>query len=397
MKVQLVPIDSVTPYARNPRKNAGAVAKVAASLKEFGFRQPIVVDAERVVVVGHTRLEAARQLGMAKVPVHVAEGLTPAQVKAYRLADNRTAEEAEWDAALLGLELGDLAEADFDLALTGFSDEELAALTAEPSVTGEESADVDLTPPVEPKSKRGEVYQLGRHRVMCGDSTKVEDVTALLNGATPACMVTDPPYGVSYDPEWRNEAAAKGHLPFAARRTGRVLNDDRVDWTEAWELFPGDVVYCWHDGRRASEVQTSLLAAGFEVRSQIIWAKTHLAISRGHYHWQHEPCWYAVREGRTAHWIGDRAQTTLWSIPSPHQTGEDDGIDHGTPKPIECMERPLRNHDGDVYDPFLGTGTTLIAAERAGRTCYAMELSEAYCDVIRRRYAEFVGKPELAP
>ena len=391
MKIAIVPIGKVKPYPGNPRRNEDAVPKVAASLKEFGWRQPIVVDPKYVIVAGHTRFQAAQSLGLKTVPVHVATGLTTDQLRAYRLADNRTAQEAEWDDQLLTAELLALRGGGFDLELTGFDDEEIAALLASP--VREESEDVDLTPPKKPKSERGVVYQLGRHRVMCGDSTK-DDVAKLLDGAIPKLMVTDPPYGVEYDPEWRNEAAEKGLIAFAASREGKVMNDDRVDWTEAWERFPGDVVYCWHAGRHASEVQVTLAAAGFVVRSQIIWAKPRFVISRGHYHWQHEPCWYAVRDGATAEWAGDRSQTTLWSIPMKDDT---DQKEHGTQKPTECMARPIRNHDGDVYDPFCGTGTTLIAAEQNGRTCYAMELDPAYVDVIRRRYAEFVNDPSLAP
>jgi DNA modification methylase len=198
-------------------------------------------------------------------------------------------------------------------------------------------------------------------------------------------MVTDRPYGVEYDPEWRNEAAAKGHIAFAARRSGTVANDDRVDWSAAWKLFLGRVAYVWHAGHHASEVQRSLEAADFKVRSQIIWAKPNHAIRRGHYHWQHEPCWYAVRDDATASWTGDRSQTTLWQIPLKDDVFDSD---HGTQKPLECVARPIRNYgaEGDIiYDPFLGSGTTIIAAHRLGRTCYWCELEPRYADVVLRR------------
>jgi DNA modification methylase len=197
-------------------------------------------------------------------------------------------------------------------------------------------------------------------------------------------MVTDPPYGVEYDASWRNDAAAAGHLAYAPSRIGQVAHDDRLDWSEAWSLFPGDVVYCWHAGRHASAVQRSIEDAGFEVRCQVIWAKSNFPISRGHYHWRHEPCWYAVRKGATAHWSGDRTQTTLWDI------NLDRNVEggHSTQKPLECMARPIRNHgepDDLVYDPFLGSGTTIIAAHRTGRRCYGLEIEPRYGEVILRR------------
>jgi DNA modification methylase len=202
-------------------------------------------------------------------------------------------------------------------------------------------------------------------------------------------MITDPPYGVDYDPGWRNEAAEKGLIGYGARREGKVENDDRASWLDAWKLFPGSVVYCWHAGVHATQVATDLEAAGFEIRSQIIWAKNNFAISRGHYHWKHEPCWYAVRKGSTASWIGDRSQTTLWEI---DQSTDGQKTDHGTQKPLECMARPIRNHEGDVYDPFLGSGTTLIAAHRAGRRCFGMEIDPRYLDVILKRYEAETGE-----
>jgi len=195
--------------------------------------------------------------------------------------------------------------------------------------------------------------------------------------------VTDPPYGVSYDAIWRADAGLNART---GPRVGTVTNDDRADWSEAWALFPGAVAYVWHDAT-AQEVQESLKAKGFETRSQIVWAKTRFAIGRGHYHWQHEPCWYAVRKGKTAAWAGDRSQTTLWAIPL--DANVEGG--HSTQKPLECMERPIRNHEGDVYDPFLGSGTTLIAAARQGRRCYGLEISPAYCDVIRRRWTRWAA------
>ncbi len=225
------------------------------------------------------------------------------------------------------------------------------------------------------------------HRLLCGDATKEDAVNTLLAEATPFMMVTDPPYGVDYDPAWRNEAAAKGLIAFAASREGNVDNDHQVDWTPAYQLFTGPVAYVCHAGRFAADITVQLKAAGFDIRTQVIWRKPAFAISRGHYHWQHEPCWYAVRKGESARWCGDRSQSTVWDI--SNRLDEADGkTNHGTQKPLECMARPIRNHgaEGDiVYDPFLGSGTTMLAAERLGRRCFGLEISPKYCAVILQR------------
>ena len=385
MSVELRPLDAVRPYSNNPRQNLDAVEAVAESIRRFGFRQPIVVDADGVIVAGHTRFRAAQRLGLATVPVHVATDLTADEVRAYRLADNKTAELASWDTAMLSIELDALRGADIDWTLLGFDEEELAKLLAPAGTEGLTDPDAVPEKPVDPVTKPGDLWLLGKHRLLCGDSTSAADVTRLLDGAVPTLMVTDPPYGVEYDPEWRMDAGLTGNTA----RMGKVMNDDRADWTEAWKLFPGDVAYVYHAGVFASTVQQSLERAGFAIRAQIIWAKDRLALSRGDYHWQHEPCWYAVREGGKGHRTDDRTQTTLWSIPAR----DDAGHGHGTQKPVECMERPVRNHLADtVYEPFAGSGTTVIACERTGRACIAMELDPGYCDVVVRRWEEFTGK-----
>lgn len=230
----------------------------------------------------------------------------------------------------------------------------------------------------------------GGHRLVCGDSTTVEAVDAALGDVKPHLMVTDPPYGVSYDPAWRVASGINGQN----HAKGLVSNDDRADWSEAWALFPGDVAYVWHGGLHAAIVANSLAACDFGIRSQIIWAKTSMVIGRGDYHWQHEPCWYAVRKGRPGRSSGDRKQTTLWAIDKPHksETG------HSTQKPVECMRRPIENNSrsGDaVYEPFSGSGTTIIAAEMTGRVCLAIELSPVYIDLAVRRWEAFAGAEAL--
>ena len=220
------------------------------------------------------------------------------------------------------------------------------------------------------------------HRLLGGDATSGEDVGRVLDGNEPCLMVTDPPYGVNYDPNWRNEAAAKGQLAFAARRVGKVSNDDRIDWSEAYLLFPGDVAYTWSPpGDNQILTGQAVQKGGFQIRNQIMWRKPHFPISRGHYTYQHEPCWYGVRKGRTSHWIGDNAASTVWDITL------DKNVEggHSTQKPLECMARPIRNHEGDVYDPFVGSGTTLVAAENLGRRCFALEIEPRYCAVAIER------------
>ncbi len=345
----------------------------------------MLVDGGRGVIAGHGRLLAARMLGLAEVPTIELGHLSDAQKRAYVLADNRLALSAGWDDDLLRIELGDLRTEGFDLALTGFGEDEIGALFAEPAAG---LTDPDAVPevPADPVSRLGDAWVLGRHRLVCGDSTDADTVERALAGVRPHLMVTDPPYGVGYDPAWRNAALEGGNTA----RTGKVLNDHRADWREAWALFPGEVAYVWHGALHAATVAGSLEACGFGIRAQIVWAKERLVLGRGHYHWQHEPCWYAVRG--QGHWAGDRKQTTLWQIGSRAQDAE---TVHGTQKPVECMARPIRNNSSPgqaVYEPFSGSSTTLIAAEAEGRACHALELSPAYVDVAVLRWQDFTGQ-----
>ncbi|EAQ47262.1 DNA methylase N-4/N-6 [Roseobacter sp. MED193] len=392
MDVVDLPLEQIIPYARNPRNNAEAIATVAASIQEFGWRQPIVVDEAMVVLAGHTRLEAARKLGFKTAPVHIATGLTANQARAFRIMDNRSGENAEWDEGLLNLELADLLDAEFDLGLTGFSEDELNALMSGLKDDGGPQEGEDDVPetPEDPVSRPGDLWVLGKHRLLCGDATVATDVGRVLDGVTPLLMVTDPPYGVEYDPSWRNDTGAA-----KTKRTGKVLNDDRADWREAWALFPGDVAYVWHGALHATTVADSLEVSGFNIRSQIIWAKDRLILSRGDYHWQHEPCLYAVKKTGKGHWAGDRKQTTLWQIANKDQDAD---TVHGTQKPVECMRRPILNNSSPgqaVYEPFMGSGTTLIAAATTGRVCYGIELNPAYVDVAVARWQKFTGKQAI--
>lgn len=377
---------ALIPFSGNARTHSESqIAQIAASIKEFGWTNPILTDGDGVIA-GHGRLAAAVKLGMETVPCLDLTGLSPGQKRAYVIADNRLAQNAGWDDEVLSVELMQLSEADFDLSLLGFSDDELAELMI-PKTAGLTEPDAAPEAPANPVSVLGDLWVCGRHRILCGDSTVATDVERVLGGVKPHLMVTDPPYGVEYDPQWRERAGVN----LNAGKLGKVENDDKADWREAWALFPGDVVYVWHAGRRASEVQASLEASGFEIRCQVIWAKDRFALSRGHYHWQHEPCWYAVRKSATASWHGDRSQSTLWSI----KAREDSGHGHSTQKPVECMRRPIENNSSPgqaVYEPFSGSGTTIIAAEMTGRSCLAIELSPAYVDVAVQRWQDFTGQ-----
>ena len=397
-RITVLPVDALVPYEKNARTHSEAqIAQIAASIREFGWTNPVLIDEDGGIVAGHGRVLAARVLGQTEVPCITLTGLTKVQRRAYVLADNQLATKAGWDDEMLSLELTDLKAEGFDLALTGFDGADLAGLLdATDGLTDED--DVPEVP-TKPVTVAGDVWLLGRHRIVCGDSTTVESVDKALAGAKPHLMVTDPPYGVEYDPAWRagtvDEETGKrtniGLGKMKGRAVGTVQNDDRADWREAWALFPGEVAYVWHGMNFVHTVADSLIGCGFDVRALIVWGKGQLTIGRGHYHPQHETCWYAVKKGGTGHWNGDRKQTTLWSIPKPQksETG------HGTQKPIECMKRPIENNSkpGDhVYEPFSGSGTTIIACEQTGRTCHAIELSPAYVDVAVKRWQSFTGK-----
>jgi DNA modification methylase len=393
LKIKMTPVAQLVPYAANARTHSEQqIAQIAASITEFGFTNPILTGADNIIIAGHGRLLAAQKLGIDKVPVIVLEHLDEAQRRALVIADNKLAENAGWDEELLRVELAALDDLDFDLDLMGFSDEELKNLLGNPDLAlGETEGEDDIPePPEDPVSRPGDLWILGNHRLLCGDATVATDVERVLGNVKPLLMVTEPPYGVEYDPGWRNQTGAA-----KTKRTGKVLNDDRADWREAWDLFPGDVAYVWHGALHAATVAESLEAAGFNVRSQIIWAKDRLVLSRGDYHWQHEPCWYAVKKTGKGHWAGDRKQTTLWQIDNKDQ---DANTVHGTQKPVECMRRPILNNSSPsqaIYEPFMGSGTTLIAAENTGRVCHGIELNPAYVDVAVARWQQFTGQTAM--
>ncbi len=389
-KIEMRPRASLRAFAQNSRTHSPEqVEQLARSIEQWGWTVPVLIDPTGEVIAGHGRLDAAERLGIEDVPCMIAEGWSEAQKRAYVIADNKLAENAGWDQDLLASETAWLQSEGFETDLLGFSDAELAKILID-ATEGLTDPDDTPEPPARPVSALGDVWILGRHRITCGSSTEAETVARVLAGVRPHLMVTDPPYGVEYDASFRNKAAAAQGKKQSNLAVGKVLNDDRADWSEAWALFPGDVAYVWHAGLFAGIVADSLTANGFKVRSQIIWAKSSLTMGRGDYHWQHEPCWYAVREGKTGHYAGDRKQTTLWQIPKPakSETG------HSTQKPVECMKRPIENNSSPgqaIYEPFSGSGTTIIAAEMTGRSCYAIELNPPYVDVAVTRWQAFTG------
>lgn len=394
LAIRCVPIESIKPHPRNARTHSRAHIKaLAASLDEFKFTKPIIVDATNTVIAGHGIFEAAKQQGYKTVPVIQRADLSAGQVLQYLIADNRLAELSGWDFEVLALDLKEIDDLGLDVTLTGFDGPQVESIIEDFFPTG---APDDTAPPLEtparPIARRGEFYRLGKHRIGSGDATDAGDVQPLLNGAIPAVMVTDPPYGVEYDPTWRHQAAMNHSL-----RTRRLQNDDRADWREAWKLFPGDVAYVWHAGLYGAVGQESLEASGFKIRAQLIWVKNRLVIGRGDYHWSHEPCFYAVRNGRPANWCGNRKQTTTWHI-ATLENAADAATLHPTQKPVEVMRRAIVNSSRRgqaVFDPFLGSGSTLIAAEQTGRIAYGMDIDPVFVDAAIKRWQCFSGKDAL--
>jgi DNA modification methylase len=403
LQIELWPVDRPVASKSNPRTHTEAqVAKIAASIREFGFINPILIGASGTVIAGEGRLRAATSLGMGEVPVIVLGHLSEAQRRALVIADNQLALNAAWDEELLSEQLAELRAQNFDLNSLGFEDRELERLLAAAGGAAIVEEDDVLNVSDDPVTKPGDLWLLGPpqgrpHRVLCGDSTMNSDIARLFEGQPPPCvMVTDPPYGVDLKPEWREQRG----LNRTTRQFGKVANDDRADWSEAWKLFPGDVAYIWHAGLHAAEVARSLESCGFEIRAQIIWYKQHFAIGRGAYHWQHEPAWYAVRSGQAGRWLGGRKQTTVWEVANLNPFGGKGGFDdaatgHGTQKPVEVMRRPILNHTrkGEAcYDPFLGSGSSLIAAESSGRICYGIDIDPIYVDMAVLRWERYTGQ-----
>ena len=425
MKVTLRPITEIKPYERNPRTNEDAVDAVAASIKEFGFRQPIVVDADDVIICGHTRYKAAMQLELTKVPVHVAKDLTPEQIKAYRIADNKTAELAEWDFDLLPIELGELQECNYDLGLLGFDQEELAKML-DPGVTeGLTDPDEIPEPPDEATTQPGDIWILGDHRLMCGDSSSPEDLDRLLDGAVIDLVNTDPPYNVKVEPR-SNNAIAAGNSSFSAPKThhqkfdlerhpekskptqkklrakDRPLANDFVtdeafdEMLLAWfgnisrVLKPGGTFYIWGGYANLGNYPGPLKATGLYFSQGIVWDKLHPVLTRKDFMGAFEICFYGWKEGAGHKFHGPNNATDLWHLKKVNPQS----MVHLTEKPVELAVQSIQYSSltGDnVLDLFGGSGSTLIACEQTERKAFLMELDPLYCDVIVERWEKFTG------
>jgi hypothetical protein len=335
-QVERWPIERLIPYANNARLHSEAdLDKIAAAIRKWGWTNPVLVDEEGVLICGHGRTAAAPRAGVTSIPVIGARGWSEEEKRAYRLADNELAERADWDFERLRDELRDLDFAGFDLPLIGFEPDRLEAILKGLGSNGLTDPDSVPEVPEQPVSRPGDLWLMGDHRVGCGNSTNPADVARVLAGAEPHLMIADPPYGVGYEPSWR----ARRNLSTGKLARGTVLNDDRADWREAYALFPGDVAYVWHGAMHGDLVAANLADCGFQPRAQLIWKKQHFALGRGDYHWQHETCWYAVRQGKKSHWQGDRTQTTVWEIANNNPFGgqREESWGHGTQKPVECM------------------------------------------------------------
>ena len=395
MKIELWPIDRVVAYARNARTiTPAAVDKVAASIQEFGWRQPVVVDAKRVIIAGHTRVQAARKLGLKEIPVHVADNLTPAQVKAYRLMDNRSHDETSWDFELLGPELLDLQNLGFgNLELTGFDGNEIADFLAGAASPGQEG----LTPDNEAPAPReaavtqpGELWRLGEHRLLCGDALVLADVQRVLSGAKADLVIIDCPYNVNY------EGATKDKL--------KIQNDHMADGAfyqfllKAYQNLAavtkeGAGIYVFHADTEGVNFRRALVEAGWKLAQCCVWVKQTLVLGRQDYHWQHEPILYGWKPGAAHRWFTDRKQTTVWNFDKPARSKE-----HPTMKPVDLVSYPIVNssRNGDVVlDTFGGSGSTLIACAKHGREARLIEIDPIYCDVILRRWQEWSGEKAL--
>jgi DNA modification methylase len=406
IRIEFRLVAKLIPYERNSRTHSKQqVHQIAASIQEFGWTNPILVDSEDGIIAGHARLLAAQQLGMTEVPVIVLGHLTQAQRKALVLADNKLALNAGWDEELLRIELEDLQSLEFDLELTGFAPIEIDELLRDQPI--EEKADLAPPLPAVATTRLGDLWLLGKHRALCGDATSLEAVARLLDGCKPLLMATDPPYGIELDNEWRDRAGINAHVPAQVSHMKRrieghtqttISGDTVADWSHAFELVSSlQVAYVWHASRFTSEVLRGLLRIGFVHHQQIIWRKSQAALTRTHYWFNHEPAWYMRK--KNAPWFGKPGEnTTVWDAASPKMImgGSDEAkFDHPTQKLIELMRRPILNHlrRGEiVYDPFLGSGTTLAAAELTQRICLGLELDPKYVDVIIERWQQLSGE-----
>jgi DNA modification methylase len=393
LAVQIWPIDRLLPYARNARTHSDEqVAQVAASIQEFGWTNPILVGRDGVMIAGHARLAAARKLGIAEVPVIVLDHLTETQRRALVLADNKLALNAGWDEEMLRVELETLKEDDFDLGIVGWSNEELDVLLTDPEHTNEGLSDEDATPDVQETAITvpGDVWVLGNHRLLCGDATQMESVEKAMAGGLADMVFCDPPYNVNYGQTMKDKLRGKTHRKIANDNLGdgfeQFLRDACVNLLA---VTKGAIYICMS----SSELHTLYRAfteAGGHWSTFLIWAKNVFTMGRADYQRQYEPMLYGWKDGADHYWCGARDQGDVWFVKKPHRNDL-----HPTAKPVELVERALRNSSkgrDTIFDPFGGSGTTLIACEKAGRQARLIELEPQYCDVIIRRWQQFAGQ-----
>jgi len=386
-QMTLVPIEKLIPYVNNARTHSPEqITKLRSSLREFGFINPVIVDKDYNVIAGHGRIEAAKAEGITEVPCVLVDYLTEAQKKAYILADNRMAMDAGWDEELLRIEIESLQGENFDIGLTGFSDDEIADLFAGDSDSEAKDDDYDLSAALEKAAfvQRGDIWTVGRHRLMCGDATNKDDVALLMDGKTANLIVTDPPYGVSFKSS-----------------DGLTIQNDSIKGDDfytfllnafnnmAAHLESGGAAYIFHADTEGLNFRKAFVDVGFHLAGCCIWVKNSLVLGRSDYQWQHEPVLYGYLKNGKHHWYSDRKQTTIWNFDKPKRNKN-----HPTSKPLDLLGYPIGNssqENGIVIDTFGGSGSTLMACEQMNRICYTMELDEKYSSVILRRYVDDTG------
>jgi DNA modification methylase len=387
VKLEQVPIDKLVPYARNARTHSKEqIAQLRASLREFGFVSPAVIDSKYNILVGHGRVQAAREEGYKTIPCVFAENLTDAQKRAYILADNQLALNAGWDEEMLSVELSDLKDESFDLSLLGFDEKDLEKLMAGPDDGGAQDDDFDLSAALEKASfvEKGDLWTVGKHRLLCGDATSPEDVERLMGGKTANLILTDPPYGVSFKAS-----------------DGLTIENDSLKGDEFYKfllsaftnmaahLEKGGAAYVFHADTEGLNFRKAFIDAGFHLAGVCIWVKNSLVLGRSDYQWQHEPILYGFLQNGKHPWYSDRKQTTIWNFNKPKRNK-----DHPTSKPLDLLSYPIKNSSQEnaiVLDTFGGSGSTMMACEQMNRICYMSELDPKYASVILRRYVEDTG------
>lgn len=396
MDIKVQKTEDLIPYEKNPRHNEDAITAVAKSIEKFGFKVPIVVDASNVIVNGHTRLKAAKYLGLKEVPTIIADDLTPEQIKAFRLADNKVGEIATWDEELLNAELDELADLNFDMTEFGF---DLPDIEVEEVQVIEDEFEEEL--PAEPVSKLGDIYQLGRHRLMCGDSTNSLEVEKLMDNKKADLLITDPPYNVDYENKEKSLAKYRPNNRVTTKGNTTISNDKLEDsqfreflvkaFSSANSVMKkGAAFYVWHADSEGYNFRGACLDVNWMIKQCLIWHKNHIVLGRQDYQWKHEPCLYGWKEGASHSWYSDRKQTTILNFDKPQRSGE-----HPTMKPVALFDYQIKNSSkqGDcILDLFGGSGTTLIACEQNEREAYLMELDPRYVDVIIARWEAFTGE-----